>query len=222
MLVERERRWKKMSDVSITFSSPTSQYKHKKKVDVGRHIVIRDRNISSLMLTELQNTIDSGAAGEELVELGVRFKSAVMKGKHVCVVQWESEGIERDMDICRTLRFYAPRIRHRVIHSHVLGIVPKFFFQIDQNVEKLSELKDIFDSLDFDMDQVEMEDWNIDDNAQADDTSLAPTMATAGTKKSKMSSSGVFSVDHSAMMEKIHQKKKLGYNGNDKAVENTT
>ena len=54
MLVERERRWKKMSDVSITFSSPTSQYKHKKKVEVGRHIVIRDRNISSLMLTELQ------------------------------------------------------------------------------------------------------------------------------------------------------------------------
>jgi len=100
------------------------------------------------LVREIQSALDSGVACDELHELGVTITSASMSSREACIITWQADGSLEDVKINETLNSFSGRIRHVIMHNHVIGQVPLLYFQMDQSAALHREMDDLFMQLD--------------------------------------------------------------------------
>lgn len=132
-----------------------SIFSEKRKSSKSRHIshstMLREKNLSHLIRTEVQNLLDSGQLGEEVHNLNLLFTKSTMVSQDVCRIYWEPDNSAKDIEIFEILNGLSGRIRHQLMSSHVLNNVPTIQFQIDRDAMKLAIAERILNEQELDV-----------------------------------------------------------------------
>lgn len=112
---------------------------------INPKVLIRERRVSGILMRELQDLIRSGHLDDDSQYCsGVKVTEIVHSNKANCIVLWDLDsGVEVDTDMNDHLNAISSRIRHRLIHSHVIGQVPRLHFRIDEARIKMHQVEEV-------------------------------------------------------------------------------
>ncbi|XP_039254311.2 uncharacterized protein LOC120331306 [Styela clava] len=137
--------------VSSTRSSSITCPKKANTKKLSENVIIRERNISNLLKTEIQNLVESGELGSEVQELNLTFTKSSMASQDICRILWEPDNSAKDVEIYETLNGLSGRIRHLLISSHVFGNIPKIQFYMDYESQRLAMADKILNEQELDI-----------------------------------------------------------------------
>ena len=101
---------------------------------ISKNILFKQNRVAKILKENIQDLLSSGAIGDEDYYLnGVQITNIIHRNKSNCFVLWDSVDKSEVEEINLFLNNMSKKIRHILMHSHVISQVPHLYFRVDSD-----------------------------------------------------------------------------------------